>query len=400
MQFSQLKRRAFITLLGGAAAAWPLAARAQQLERVRRIGVLMELAASDLQARSNVAALQRGLHGLGWREGSNLGIEYRWAPDDPVLVWKFAKELVELRCDVIVAHSSPVVATLLGQTRNIPIVFVSISDPIGEGFVASFARPGGNVTGFTNFESSMTGKWVELLKDIAPELTRVSFLFNPQTAAGGGSYFLGPIDAAATTLKVKAAMALVHDDDEIEAAIAALAREPGAGVVLRSGALRLGRPLHDVAGRFFDRAALSPRSRTYHHQNTRAGNRQKFGMHSDLLDRTSAAFTKRARCRLCSTPHLEALGTIRVQMKAPWTDPKLAGAARAGGTRCPRVWFCVGARSFLIRRCFWRRLRPVVPGGPRSNSSTQFADLASAGCRCLAPGRRTRDHSRRVRGLY
>src|SRR5260370_21547484 len=157
-----MRRREVISLLGGAA-AWPLAARAQQPEQVRRIGVLMELAASDSQARSNVAALQRGLHKLGWLEGSNLGIDYRWAPDDPVLVWKFAKELVELRPDVIVAHSNPVLPNLLGQTRNIPIVFVSISDPIGEGFVASFARPGGNVTGFTNFESSMTGKWVELL---------------------------------------------------------------------------------------------------------------------------------------------------------------------------------------------------------------------------------------------
>ena len=226
-----MRRRAFISLLGGAA-AWPRTLMAQQPNQVRRIGVLMELAASDSQARSNIAALQRGLRGLGWLEGSNLGIEYRWAPDDPVLVWRFAKELVELRPDVIVAHSSPVVATLLGQTRNIPIVFVSISDPVGEGFVASFARPGGNVTGFTNFESSMTGKWVELLKDIAPELTRVAFLFNPQMAAGGGSYFLRPIDAAASTLKVKSVMALVHDDDEIEAAFAALAREPGAGAVL------------------------------------------------------------------------------------------------------------------------------------------------------------------------
>ena len=150
----------------------------------------MELAADEPQARSNVAALQRGLYKLGWSQGSNLAIDYRWAPDDPVLVWKFAKELVELRPEVIVAQSSPVVATLLGQTRNIPIVFVSISDPIGEGFVASFAHPGGNVTGFTNFDSSMTGKWVELLKDIAPEITRVGFLFNPQTTAGGGSYFL------------------------------------------------------------------------------------------------------------------------------------------------------------------------------------------------------------------
>jgi putative ABC transport system substrate-binding protein len=231
MQFDRLKRREFITLLASTAMTRPRTLAAQGIG-ARRIGVLMELAADDPQARANVAALQRGLYKLGWWQGSNLRIDYRWAPDDPVLVWKFAKELVELQPEVIVAHSSPVVATLLGQTRNIPIVFVSISDPIGEGFVASFAHPGGNVTGFTNFESSMTGKWVELLKDIAPEITRVAFLFNPQTTAGGGSYFLRPIDAAASAFKVKAVMALVHDDDEIEAAFAALAREPGAGAVL------------------------------------------------------------------------------------------------------------------------------------------------------------------------
>jgi putative ABC transport system substrate-binding protein len=227
-----MKRREFITLLGGGAAATLPRTLVAQAIRTRRIGVLMELAADEPQARSNVAALQRGLYKFGWSQGSNLGIDYRWAPDDPVLVWKFAKELVELQPEVIVAPSSPVVATLLGQTRNIPIVFVSISDPIGEGFVASFAHPGGNVTGFTNFESSMTGKWVELLKDIAPGITRVGFIFNPQTTAGGGSYFLRPIDAAVTASKVKAVMALVHDDDEIEAAFAALAREPGAGAVL------------------------------------------------------------------------------------------------------------------------------------------------------------------------
>jgi putative ABC transport system substrate-binding protein len=149
----------------------------------------MDFAPDDPQAQSNVAALQRGLTILGWSQGSNLGIDYRWARGDAVLVWKFAKELVELRPDVIVAHSSPVVTTLLGETRNIPIVFVSISDPVGEGFVASFAHPGGNVTGFTNFESSMTGKWVELLKDIAPEITRVGFLFNPQATGGGDRIF-------------------------------------------------------------------------------------------------------------------------------------------------------------------------------------------------------------------
>src|SRR5262245_29315612 len=227
-----MRRRDFITLLGSATVAWPRTLVAQGTDRARRIGVLMELAASDPQARSNVAAFQQGLHKLGWSKGGNLAIDYRWAPDDAVLVWKFAKELVELRPDVIVAHSSPVVATLLGQTRNIPIVFVSISDPIGEGFVASFARPGGNVTGFTNFDSSMTGKWVELLKEIAPQITRIVFLFNPQAAAGGGSYFLRPIDAAASTLKVKAVMALVHDNDDIEAAFAALAGQSGVGVVL------------------------------------------------------------------------------------------------------------------------------------------------------------------------
>ena len=231
MEFNRLKRRDFIVLLGGVA-AWPSTVVAQGTDRARRISVLMEMAATDPQARSNIAALQRGLRQLGWLEGNNLAIDYRWAPDDPVLVWKFAKELVELRPDLIVAHSSPVVTTLLGQTRSIPIVFASISDPIGEGFVVSFARPGGNVTGFTNFESSMTGKWVELLKEIAPDITRVAFLFNPQTAAGGGSYFLRPIDAAASTHKVKAVMALVHDDEEIESAFAALVQEPGAGVVL------------------------------------------------------------------------------------------------------------------------------------------------------------------------
>ena len=192
----------------------------------------MDSEANDPQAQSNVAALEQALSKLGWYRGGNLGIDYRWSGGDAVLVWKFAKELVELRPDAIVAHSSPVVTTLLGETRNIPIVFVSISDPVGENFVASFAHPGGNVTGFTNFESSMTGKWLELLKDIAPEITRVGFLFNPQATAGGGSYFLRPIDAAASAFKVKATMALVHDDNEIEAAFADLASDSSAGAVL------------------------------------------------------------------------------------------------------------------------------------------------------------------------
>jgi putative ABC transport system substrate-binding protein len=227
-----MRRRDFIIGIAGSSAAWPHILLAQGINRSRRIGVLMDSAANDPQAQSNVAALEQGLYKLGWSRGGNLGIDYRWSGGDAVLVWKFAKELVELRPDVIVAHSSPVVTTLLGETRNIPIVFVSISDPVGEGFVVSFAHPAGNVTGFTNFESSMTGKWVELLKDIAPDITRLGFLFNPQTTAGGGSYFLRPIDAAASAFKVKAAMALVHDDNEIEAAFVDLASHSGAGAVL------------------------------------------------------------------------------------------------------------------------------------------------------------------------
>jgi putative ABC transport system substrate-binding protein len=227
-----VKRREFMALVGAATLARPRAVGAQQPGRVRRIGVLMELAASELQARSNVVALEKGLHKLGWSQGRNLQIDYRWAPDDPVLVWKLAKELVELRPDVIVARSSPVVATLIGQTRDIPILFVSVSDPVGEGFVASFPRPGGNVTGFTNFESSMTGKWVELLTGIAPRITRIGFLFNPQASAGGGSYFLRSVDMAASTLKIKALMAIVHDDEDIEAAFVGLASQPDTGVVL------------------------------------------------------------------------------------------------------------------------------------------------------------------------
>jgi putative ABC transport system substrate-binding protein len=227
-----MRRRQFLGLVGSAVAAWPRTLAAQGPKQAQRIGILMELAETDSQARSNITALQRGLRRLGWIEGRNLSFEYRWTSNDPVLLWRFAKELVEMHPDVIVTHSTAGVSTLLGRTRSTPIVFVSISDPVGEGFVTSFARPGGNVTGFTNFESSMTGKWVELLKMIAPGVERVAFLFNPQATAGAGAYFMHPIDAAVTTQKVKSMMALVHDEEGIEAAFAAVSRAPGAGVVV------------------------------------------------------------------------------------------------------------------------------------------------------------------------
>src|SRR6266516_2830946 len=173
-----MRRRDFITLLGGAT-AWPLAARAQQPERMRRIGVLMGAPYSDREGQAWVAAFRAGLQKLGCTEGRNIRIEFRWAaPDDTESIQRFAKELVALQPDLILSHSTPTTAAMLQQTRIIPIIFAIVADPVGSGFVASLPRPGGNVTGFINFEPTMAGKWVELLKEIAPRVNRAAFLFN------------------------------------------------------------------------------------------------------------------------------------------------------------------------------------------------------------------------------
>jgi putative tryptophan/tyrosine transport system substrate-binding protein len=171
MQFDQLNRRELILALGGAAAGWPLAARAQQPGRIRRIGVLMGIAESDPTRQSFVSAFTQSLADLGWRDGDNIRIDYRWGAGDNDRIRSFARELVELQPDLIVAHTTPVVAALKQQTRTIPIVFIQVSDPIGSGFIAGFAEPGGNITGFTNLESSMSSKLMELLKEIAPGIT-------------------------------------------------------------------------------------------------------------------------------------------------------------------------------------------------------------------------------------
>jgi putative ABC transport system substrate-binding protein len=191
MQLDQLHPRKVIALLGGAAAVWPLAARAQQPERMRRIGVLMSLAESDPEAQVRVTAFLQGLQTLGWAEGRNVPIDIRWAASDASLMQQFARELVELQPDLILSHNTPTTASLLRQTRTIPIVFVVVSDPVGSGFVTSFPRPGGNVTGLTNIEPTMAGKWLELLKEIAPSVARVALLFNSATAPYA-EYYLGP----------------------------------------------------------------------------------------------------------------------------------------------------------------------------------------------------------------
>ena len=174
-------RREFIATLGGSAAAWPLAARAQQAEQVRRIGVLMGYAESDPDAQANVAAFRESLQKLGWAEGRNVRIETRWPiPADVESMQRFAKELVALQPDLILSHITPTTAALLQQTHTIPIIFATVSDPVGSGFVASFSRPDRNVTGFTSIEPTMAGKWLELLKEIAPRVARVSCLLRCQ----------------------------------------------------------------------------------------------------------------------------------------------------------------------------------------------------------------------------
>jgi putative ABC transport system substrate-binding protein len=226
-----MKRREFITLLGGAAAAWPFAARAQQIDRMRRIGVLMGYAESDREGQAFIAAFREGLQKLGWAEGRNIGIDFRWAEaSDVESMQRFAKDLVALQPDLILTSSTPTTAALLQQTRTIPIIFTNLVDPVGSGFVASLPRPGGNVTGFINMEPTMAGKWLELLKQIAPRVNRVAFLFNPATAPYA-EYFLNPFKAAAASFAVEAIAAPVHDTSELESVIAAQARASNGGLI-------------------------------------------------------------------------------------------------------------------------------------------------------------------------
>jgi putative ABC transport system substrate-binding protein len=226
-----MKRRDFIAGIGSAA-AWPLAARAQQPDRMRRIGVLLGYDESDPEGKAELAGFTQGFAELGWIDGRNVRIDVRWAPGSVDRMRTFAKELVELQPRVIVANSTPATAALQRETRTIPIVFVVVSDPVGAGFVASLTRPGGNITGFINMEGPMGGKWLQLLTEIAPSVKRVAIMFNPDTAPGGGSYYLPSFEAAARSLKVAPIAAPVHSDAEIETVITALGREPVGGLVV------------------------------------------------------------------------------------------------------------------------------------------------------------------------
>jgi putative ABC transport system substrate-binding protein len=228
-----MRRREFITLIGGAAAAWPLAAPAQQGERVRRIGALYILPTDDREAQARHLVFQQTLQQLGWTVDRNLHIDLRLAGGNPADVMRYASELVALAPDAILAVGSATVAPLQRETRTIPIVFVNVADPVGAGLVESMSRPGGNTTGFTNFEYSMAGKWVELLKQIAPDLTRAAVLRDSKAAAGLGQF--GAISAAAQSLGVELVPIGVGDLGEVERGVAAFARSPNGGLIVTTG---------------------------------------------------------------------------------------------------------------------------------------------------------------------
>ena len=226
-----MKRREFITLVGGAVTTWPIAVRAQQPKRVRRIGVLIGFAETDPAVQSWLATFRGALAKLGWTEGSNFQIEVRWAGYDSDRTNTFAKELVDLRPDAILSVTTPVTGALVRETQTIPIVIVTVADPVSSGFVTNLGRPGGNVTGFALYEPSMGGKWLEQLKQIAPGVTRVALLFNPATTVPV-KFYLSSIEAAASSFSVQTSTAPVHAKDEIEGVIAALAANPGAGLIV------------------------------------------------------------------------------------------------------------------------------------------------------------------------
>jgi ABC-type uncharacterized transport system substrate-binding protein len=235
MRFNYLRRREFIILLGGAAAAWPLAARAQQPGGMRRIGVLMNLAADDTEGQTRIAAFLKALQQLGWADGRNVRIDTRWGAGNADDFRKYAAELVALAPDVILASASPSVVALQQATRTVPIVFVNVVDPVGSGFVESLARPGGNSTGFALFEYGMSGKWLELLKEIAPRVTRAAVIRDPALASGGGQ--LGAIQSAAPSFGVELTPLGVRDATEIERAITAFARSSNGGLIVTASVL-------------------------------------------------------------------------------------------------------------------------------------------------------------------
>jgi ABC-type uncharacterized transport system substrate-binding protein len=224
-----MRRRDFITLLGGAAVAWPLMARAQQPERMRRIGVVMAYAGSDPNGQVQVAAFRQALQKLGWIEGRNIRIDFRYASDDSARVRALAVELLDLKPDLMVSNSNFITAILQSEVHSVPLVFVSVSDPIGSGFIKDLAQPGGNITGFANFQPTMGGKWLEKLREIAPQVERVGLMLHPEPPNIG---YLKSAEAAAPSLKIKLVGLEVRNSTEIERVLATFVGEPNGGLII------------------------------------------------------------------------------------------------------------------------------------------------------------------------
>jgi putative ABC transport system substrate-binding protein len=284
-----VRRRDFITLFGGASVAWPMAARAQQPAQIRRVGMLIGYAENDPETQARLAAFRQAFEQLGWKEGRSVRIDYRFAPASPDQAQLLAKELVALHPDVLVGNSTPAAAALLHETRAIPIVFVGVSDPVGSQFVASIPQPGGSTTGFTNFEPSLIGKWLQILKEVAPNVTRAAVMFNPKTAPDEGAFFLNPFEPIARSLAVESIIARVTDANEIENAVAALARKPDGSLVIMPDAFNtVHRQLIILLAARHSLPAIYP----YRYQAVEGG-LLSYGVHTVDLMRRSAPYVDR-----------------------------------------------------------------------------------------------------------
>jgi putative ABC transport system substrate-binding protein len=226
-----MKRRQFIALAGGVVASWPLVARAQQ-DRVRRIGILMGYEEDDPDTQARMKAFREAFEQLGWKDGRNVQLTYRFGNGEINRIRGFAKELIDGSPDVIVCETTPTLRMVREQTATLPTVFISVTDPIASGFVTDLAHPGGNMTGFTNFETTMGGKWIELLKKLAPGISRVGVMFNPESATGRGQFFLRPIETSAPSLAVTVLPLPVHSDADIAAATTTLASQPDSALIV------------------------------------------------------------------------------------------------------------------------------------------------------------------------
>jgi putative ABC transport system substrate-binding protein len=283
-----LRRREFITLLGGAAIAWPIAARSEQPERMRRIGVIVNLPEGDPQTQARLGAFRQSLAKLGWSEGSNVRIDYRFSVSTVEQGEVRAKELIVLQPEVILAHGTPAVAALRKTTRTVPIVFVVVSEPVAQGFVHSLSHPGGNITGVSYLEPSLGAKWLELLKEVAPRVVRVATIFNPDTAPNA-ELFLHSVRVAAPKSAVELIESPVHDPAGIEEAMVTLAREPGGGLIVLPDVFT---GLHRKA--IFERAAFHRLPAIYAFPNyATEGGLISYGVHIGDLYRRSAEYVDR-----------------------------------------------------------------------------------------------------------